>query len=42
MESGYDFSGRHSYRLLQGRLGSYDKRPYDPAQTDPKLDGIES
>jgi hypothetical protein len=30
MASGYDVSNRHTYRLLQGRLGVYDKRPFEP------------
>ena len=30
MASGYDLSNKHTYRLLQGRLGVYDKRPFDP------------
>ena len=25
---------------MQGRLGTYDKRPYDPNGTDPEIDGI--
>jgi hypothetical protein len=29
MESGYDVSSRHPFRLMQGRLGTYDKRSYD-------------
>lgn len=31
MASGYDLSSRHTYRLMQGRLGVYDKRPFEPA-----------
>ena len=31
---------KHTFRLMQGRLGVYDKRPYDPKTTDPELDGI--
>ena len=38
--SGYDFSSRHSFRLMQGRMGIFDKQSYDPNLTDPKLDGI--
>lgn len=30
MASGYDVSNQHTYRLLQGRLGVYDKRPFEP------------
>ena len=40
MASGYDISNKHTFRLMQGRLGVYDKRPYDPKTTDPELDGI--
>lgn len=25
---------------MQGRLGTYDKRPYDPRSTDPEIDGV--
>ena len=25
---------------MQGRLGTYDKRPYDPRNTDPEIDGV--
>ena len=25
---------------MQGRLGTYDKRPYEPSKTDPEIDGI--
>jgi hypothetical protein len=28
--SGYDLSNQHTYRLMQGRLGVYDKRPFNP------------
>ena len=38
--SGYDFSSRHSFRIMQGRMGIFDKQSYDPNLTDPKLDGI--
>jgi hypothetical protein len=38
--SGYDLSNRHSFRLMQGRLGVYDKHLYDAKKTDPKLEGI--
>ena len=31
MASGYDLSSRQTYRLMQGRLGVYDKRPFEPA-----------
>ena len=26
---------------MQGRLGVYEKRPYDPKKTDPELDGVQ-
>ncbi len=31
MASGYDLSSRVPFRLMKGRLGVYDKRPFDPA-----------
>ena len=40
MASGYDLSSRQPFRLMKGRLGVYDKRPYDPDKTDPEIDGI--
>ena len=40
MASGYDISNRHPFRLMQGRLGTYDKRPYEPSKTDPEIDGV--
>ena len=40
MASGYDISSRHPFRLMQGRLGTYEKRPYDPKAVDPELEGI--
>ena len=30
MAAGYDLSSNHTYRLMQGRLGVYDKRPFNP------------
>ena len=30
MASGYDLSSNVPYRLMKGRLGVYDKRPFDP------------
>ena len=39
MSSGYDYSNRNPYRLMQGRLGIYDKRPYDPTKNS--VEGIE-
>jgi hypothetical protein len=35
--SGYDLSSKHTFRLMQGRLGIYDKRPYNPQTTDPEI-----
>ena len=40
MASGYDISSRHPFSLMAGRLGTYDKRPFDPTKIDPKLNGI--
>lgn len=40
MASGYDISSRHPFRLMQGRLGTYDKRQYDSRKTDPQIDGV--
>lgn len=33
MASGYDLSSRVPFRLMQGRLGVYDKRPFDVDKT---------
>lgn len=30
MASGHDLSSNHTYRLMKGRLGVYDKRPFNP------------
>ena len=30
MASGYDLSSRVPFRLMKGRLGVYEKRPFDP------------
>ena len=30
MASGYDLSSKVPFRLMKGRLGVYDKRPFDP------------
>jgi hypothetical protein len=40
--SGYDLSNKHTFRLMQGRLGTYDKYKYDPNATDPEIDGIDN
>ena len=40
MASGYDISSRHPFRLMQGRLGTYDKRQYDARTTDPEIHGV--
>ena len=29
MASGYEYSNQYPFRLMQGRLGVYDKRPYE-------------
>ena len=39
MASGFDYSNRNPYRLMQGRLGIYDKRPYNPETNS--VDGIQ-
>lgn len=38
MASGYDVSSKHPFRLMQARLGSYDKRPFEPNQMS--IEGI--
>jgi hypothetical protein len=30
--SGYDLSSNVPYRLMKGRLGVYDKRPFNPSK----------
>lgn len=39
MISGYDLSTNVPYRLMKGRLGVYDKRPFDPRANN--IDGVE-
>ena len=39
MAAGYDLSSQHPYRLMQGRLGVYDKRPFDPDASS--VDGVD-
>lgn len=39
MASGYDLSSRVPFRLMQGRLGVYDKRPFNPDKNS--IEGIE-
>ena len=34
MASGYDLSSAIPFRLMKGRLGVYDKQPFDPSTTD--------
>ena len=42
MPAAYDLSNRHSYRLMQGRLGIYDKY-HDPNKViDKNLKGLEN
>ena len=38
--SGYDLSSRHPFRLMQGRLGIYDKYSQGIDKIDPEIDGI--
>ena len=38
MPSGYDLSTKVPFRLLQGRLGVYDKQPFEPDTTT--IDGV--
>ena len=38
MASGYDLSSRVPFRLMKGRLGVYDKRPFDPESSP--VDGV--
>ena len=40
MASGYDLSNRVPYRLMKGRLGVYDKQPFD--QEEHSIQGVES
>ena len=39
MASGYDLSNQIPYRLMKGRLGVYEKRPFDPNTNT--IEGIE-
>ena len=38
MSSGYDLSTKVPFRLLQGRLGVYDKQPFNPDEN--AIDGV--
>ena len=38
MSSGYDLSSQIPYRLMKGRLGIYDKKPFDPKLSS--IDGV--
>ena len=40
MASGYDLTDNHTYRLLKGRLGIFDKPPFDPSKVDPQLKNL--
>ena len=40
MASGYDLSSKVPFRLMQGRLGVYNKRPFDP-DSNP-IEGVEN
>jgi hypothetical protein len=37
--SGYDSSSRVPFRLMKGRLGVYDKRPFEPSLNS--IEGVE-
>ena len=39
MTSGYDLSSKVPFRLMKGRLGVYDKRPFDPDKNP--VEGVE-
>ncbi len=39
MASGYDLSSKVPFRLMKGRLGVYDKRPFDPTKNP--VSGVE-
>lgn len=40
MASGYDLSSKVPYRLMMGRLGVYDKRPFDPSKNT--IEGVDN
>ena len=39
MALGYDLSGNVPFRLMKGRLGVYDKKPFNPDGNS--IDGVE-
>ena len=39
MASGYDISSQVPFRLMKGRLGVYDKRPFNPGINP--IEGVE-
>lgn len=39
MASGYDLSSQVPFRLMKGRLGVYDKQPFNPDKNS--IEGIE-
>lgn len=39
MASGYDISSQVPFRLMKGRLGVYDKRPFNPDKNP--VEGVE-
>lgn len=41
MASGYDLSSKVPFRLMKGRLGVFDKRPFNPETLDPGMPGVE-
>ena len=42
MSQGYDLSEKLGYRLMQGRLGIYDKFQSHDTVLDPKLIGVQN
>ena len=42
MSRGYDLSEKLGYRLMQGRLGVYDKYQSHETVLDPKLIGVQN
>lgn len=40
MASGYDLTDNHTYRLLKGRLGIFDKHSFEPSKVDPSLKNL--
>ena len=40
MASGYDLSNRNPFRLIQGRLGTYNKTQYESGSDKVGVDGV--